>query len=97
MRSNGLLKWLLIPVALLVLFVAIRLFSGGGASAPPVADGGGRLTPEEMKALGIEGDTPRDTVATLVAQVKQLRTELHRALGDNKQHKAEHERLRPRA
>jgi len=67
MRSNGLLKWLLIPVALLVLFVAIRLFSGGGASAPPVADGGGRLTPEEMKALGIEGDTPRDTVATLVA------------------------------
>lgn len=39
MRSNGLLKWLLIPVALLVLFVAIRLFSGGGASAPPTADG----------------------------------------------------------
>jgi len=24
-----------------------------------------------VKALGIEGDTPRDTVATLVAQVKQ--------------------------
>ncbi len=42
------------------------------------------LTPEEMKALGIEGDTPRDTVATLVAQVKQLRTELQAALSDNK-------------
>jgi hypothetical protein len=28
MRSNGLLKWLMIPVALLVLFVGIRLFSG---------------------------------------------------------------------
>ena len=27
MRSNGLLKWLMIPVAVLVLFVAIRLFS----------------------------------------------------------------------
>ena len=38
MRSNGLLKWLMIPVALLVLFVAIRLFSGGGSSAPPAAD-----------------------------------------------------------
>lgn len=25
------------------------------------------LTPEEMKALGIQGDTPRDTVATRVA------------------------------
>src|SRR3546814_19420736 len=49
-----------------------------------------------MKALGIAGDTPRDTVATLVAQVKQLRTELQSALGDNKQHKAENERLRAR-
>ena len=28
MRSNGLLKWLMIPVAILVLFVGIRLFSG---------------------------------------------------------------------
>ncbi|PCB62908.1 conjugal transfer protein, partial [Pseudomonas aeruginosa] len=53
-------------------------------------------TPEEMKALGIAGDTPGDTVATLVAQVKQLRTELQSALGDNKQHKAENERLRAR-
>ncbi len=34
MRSNGLLKWLMIPVAVLVLFVAIRLFSGGSTSAP---------------------------------------------------------------
>ncbi|ENQ6406151.1 TIGR03752 family integrating conjugative element protein [Pseudomonas aeruginosa] len=96
MRSNGLLKWLLIPVALLVLFVAIRLFSGGGASAPPTADGGGRLTPEEMKALGIEGDTPRDTVATLVAQVKQLRTELQTALSDNRSQREENQRLRQR-
>ncbi|AVO50669.1 MULTISPECIES: TIGR03752 family integrating conjugative element protein [Pseudomonadota] len=96
MRSNGLLKWLLIPVALLVLFVAIRLFSGGGASAPPVTDGGGRLTPEEMKALGIEGDTPRDTVATLVAQVKQLRTELQTALSDNRSQREENQRLRQR-
>ena len=96
MRSNGLLKWLLIPVALLVLFVAIRLFSGDGASAPPTADGSSRLTPEEMKALGIEGDTPRDTVATLVAQVKQLRTELQTALSDNRSQREENQRLRQR-
>ena len=82
MRSNGLLKWLMIPVAILVLFVGIRLFSGGSTSAPPASDAGAQLTPEEMKALGIEGDTPRDTVATLVAQVKQLRTELQTALSD---------------
>ena len=55
MRSNGLLKWLMIPVAILVLFVGIRLFSGGGSTAPPAADR--RPAHAEMKALGIEGDT----------------------------------------
>ncbi|MBE1188146.1 TIGR03752 family integrating conjugative element protein, partial [Escherichia coli] len=50
MRSNGLLKWLMIPVAILVLFAGIRLFSGGGGTAPPAADNGAQLTPEEMKA-----------------------------------------------
>ena len=96
MRSNGLLKWLMIPVAILVLFVGIRLFSGGSTSAPPASDAGAQLTPEEMKALGIEGDTPRDTVATLVAQVKQLRTELQTALSDNKSQREENQRLRQR-
>lgn len=96
MRSNGLLKWLMIPVALLVLFFGIRLFSGGGSSAPSQAETGSQLTPEEMKALGIAGDTPRDTVATLVAQVKQLRTELQIALSDNKSQREENQRLRQR-
>ena len=96
MRSNGLLKWLMIPVALLVLFIGVRLFSGGGPSPLSQADAGSQLTPEEMKALGIEGDTPRDTVATLVAQVKQLRTELQTALSDNKSQREENQRLRQR-
>lgn len=50
MRSNGLLKWLMIPVAVLVLFVGIRLFSGGGETAPARSDASAQLTPEEMKA-----------------------------------------------
>ena len=96
MKSNPLLKWLLIPMALLLVFIGIKLFSGdrGAKSAPPGA--ASQLTPEEMKALGIEGDTPRDTVATLVAQVKQLRNELQTALTDNKNQKAENERMRAR-
>ncbi|MBO9356037.1 TIGR03752 family integrating conjugative element protein [Bordetella petrii] len=96
MRGNGLLKWLMIPVAVLVMFVGIRLFSGGGEQTPTGADASAQLTPEEMKALGIEGDTPRDTVATLVAQVKQLRTELQTALSDNKSQREENQRLRQR-
>nr|WP_067297535.1 TIGR03752 family integrating conjugative element protein [Marinobacterium profundum] len=96
MQSNGLLKWLMIPVALLLLFMGIRLFSGDGTRTPPSSVAGSALTPEEMQALGIEGDTPRDTVATLVAQVKQLRTELQTALSDNDTQRAENARLRQR-
>ncbi|MCL6332068.1 TIGR03752 family integrating conjugative element protein [Pectobacterium carotovorum subsp. carotovorum] len=96
MRSNGLLKWLMIPVALLVLFVGIRMFSGGGTQSPASTETDSQLTPEEMKALGIEGDTPRDTVATLVAQVRQLRTELQTATTDNRAQREENQRLRQR-
>ncbi|HEP8866442.1 TPA: TIGR03752 family integrating conjugative element protein [Pseudomonas aeruginosa] len=95
MHSNGLLKWLMIPMALLLVFVGVKLFSGRGeAPAPQQVESS--LTPEEAKALGIEGDTPRDTVATLVAQVRQLRTELQTALSDNKNQREENERLRQR-
>lgn len=96
MKSNPLLKWLLIPMALLLVFVGVRMFSGDRGGKPAPAGAASQLTPEEMKALGIEGDTPRDTVATLVAQVKQLRNELQTALNDNKNHKAENERMRSR-
>jgi integrating conjugative element protein (TIGR03752 family) len=82
-------------MALVLLFVGIRLFSGD-RHAKPASSGANQLTPEEMKSLGIEGDTPRDTVATLVAQVKQLRNELQTALNDNKNQKAENERMRTR-
>lgn len=95
MHSNGLLKWLMIPLALLLVFGAVKLFSTG-SDAPGTADEASRLTPEEAKALGIEGDTPRDTVATLVAQVRQLRTELQTALSDNKVQRDENQRLRQR-
>lgn len=96
MKSNPLLKWLLIPMALLVVFVGIKLFSGDRGARPTQPGAANPLTPEEMKALGIDGDTPRDTVATLVAQVKQLRNELQTALTDNKNQKAENERMRAR-
>jgi integrating conjugative element protein (TIGR03752 family) len=96
MKSNPLLKWLLIPMVLLVVFVGIKLASNDGGIRSTQPGAANPLIPEEMKALGIEGDTPRDTVATLVAQVKQLRNELQTALTDNKNQKAENERMRAR-
>lgn len=95
MHSNGLLKWLMIPLALLLVFVGIKLFSGGN-DVPSTPEEAVRLTPDEANALGIEGDTPRDTVATLVAQVRQLRTELQTALSDNTTQREENQRLRQR-
>lgn len=96
MKSNGLLKWLMIPVALLLVFGVIRLLSHHPMQAPTPRTADSQLTPDEMKALGIEGDTPRDTVATLVGQVKQLRKELQTTLTDNQNQKAENDRLRQR-
>jgi len=95
MKSNGLLKWLMLPLILLLVYVGVKW----AGSSQDNAGKGNRVEPlsrDEMQALGIEGDTPRDTVATLVAQVKQLRGELQGALKSNQQEKAENERLRQR-
>lgn len=95
MKSNGLLKWLMLPLILLLLYVGVKW---AGSSRDDAGEGNSvePLSRDEMQALGIEGDTPRDTVATLVAQVKQLRGELQGALKSNQQEKAENERLRQR-
>lgn len=96
MRSNGLLKWLMLPMVLLLVFVGIELFSGDRGATSIPGDAGGQLTADEMRALGIEGDTPHDTVATLVAQVRQFRNELQTALADNRNQRTENDRLRQR-
>ncbi len=97
MKSSGLLKWLMLPVAVLVIFAGIKLFSHGskpGSGADSLE--GGQLTAQESKDLGVGGDTPHDTVATLVGQVKQLRSEVKAAMEDGRQQKEENERLRAR-
>lgn len=96
MRSNGLLKWLMLPVIALLVFAGIRLFSGDHSPATTPQEAGTRLSADEMRALGIEGDTPNDTVATLVAQVRQFREELETALSDNRTQQTENDRLRQR-
>jgi integrating conjugative element protein (TIGR03752 family) len=97
MKSNALLKWLMLPVVVLLLYIGLKVFKRDSSTAPSAHhDNASTLTPDEMKALGVEGDTPRDTVATLVAQVKQLRGELQTAVTDNKAQQAENERLRTR-
>lgn len=98
MKSNALLKWLMIPVLALLVYAGPKLLTGSkdGANAPDASTDTSALTPEEMRTLGVGGDTPRDTLATLVAQVKQLRNELATATAQNQQHTSENQRLRQR-
>lgn len=97
MKSSGVLKWLMIPLALLVVYVGVKVFTGSSSTGQNVERAeSSRLSPREMKALGVEGDTPHDTVATLVAQVKQLRNDVKSALQDNAQQKRDNDRLRGR-
>jgi integrating conjugative element protein (TIGR03752 family) len=97
MKSNGLLKWLMLPLVALVIFAGIKLFSSGPKAGLGAESLDGRqLTPQESKDLGVGGDTPHDTVATLVGQVKQLRGEVKAAMEDGRQQKEENERLRAR-
>jgi cell division protein ZapB len=73
-KSNTLLK-VLVPVVLFIA-IAIGVKSCGSGTTPAsssvkpntVAD----LTDEELQILGIEGDTPEDTLRTLVARLKAI-------------------------
>ncbi|MGV1695780.1 TIGR03752 family integrating conjugative element protein, partial [Klebsiella pneumoniae] len=74
-KSNTLLK-VIVPVVLLSA-VMIGVKSCGGskqtqdsADNTTVAD----LTQEELSILGIEGDTPQDTLRTLVGRIKTIQT-----------------------
>ena len=45
MKSNPLLKWLLIPMALVLIFVGIKLFSGDRGAKPVPTGSANPLTP----------------------------------------------------
>jgi integrating conjugative element protein (TIGR03752 family) len=98
MNANVLLKWL-VPAALLLVAVIV---SGKwmGRAPEPVAtaalDQRAALSAAEAQALGIAGDTPHDTLATLVGQVKAMRNELQSLERGNATLTEENRRLRAR-
>lgn len=93
MKTNGLLKWLLIPVLLLAVWVVVKL-SHRATSTLPQGATTSALTPAEMADLGIPADTPHDTVATLVAQVEHLQSELQTSVHESQAQKAQNDGLR---
>ncbi|EAZ9289239.1 TIGR03752 family integrating conjugative element protein [Salmonella enterica] len=97
LKANSLLKILVPSLLLGAGFIGLKACRSSGSETPAadstvVAD----LTGDEMKALGIDGDTPRDTVATLVGQMKQYRTEMEEMRTSSAALVKENQRLRER-
>ncbi|AXA67875.1 TIGR03752 family integrating conjugative element protein [Pseudomonas oryzihabitans] len=93
LRSNPLLKYALLPLLVLVVFVGVKML-GRGKPAEPEQPQSAQLTPEQAKALGIEGDTANDTLRTIVAESRQLKDQMSKVLKDNEEAKRENEGLK---
>lgn len=74
-KSNTLLKFIVPVVLLLAAMIGVKS-CGGTKQAPDSADNTAvaDLTQEELRILGIEGDTPQDTLRTLVGRIKTIQT-----------------------
>ncbi|WOA33460.1 TIGR03752 family integrating conjugative element protein [Alloalcanivorax xenomutans] len=103
LKSNGLLKILLPFLVIVVLVIVIRgcnsddapdTATSGDSGAP---DASLTLTDDEIQALGIEGDTPRDTVATLVGEMRAMRKELDDTRTESQQLREQNKQLTERA
>ncbi|MBI6549751.1 TIGR03752 family integrating conjugative element protein [Xenorhabdus lircayensis] len=84
-KSNSLVK-VLVPAVLMVGgFIGIKSCSSTDTVAPatPPNNALASLSPEELQALGIGGDTPEDTLRTLVGTLNKVRAEQQRLSRQN--------------
>lgn len=93
LRQSLLLK-ILLPVIVLVTVWLLLRPTGKSTKETSLPRTVAALTPQELRDLGIDGDTPADTVATLVGQMKQYRRELQSIQSDNESQQAREKRLK---
>lgn len=100
-KANGLIKYLAIGLGVLLIFIFVKVFgskndantSNNTAQDEFAYD----LTKEEAKAFGITaGDTPHDTLKTLLAETRKTKAEVEKANRKNEQLSRENEALRNR-
>ena len=95
LKTNRLLKILGPLLVLGAVFTGLKAcHTGSAGKSASEGDAVKDLTPDEMKALGIDGDTPRDTVATLVGQMKLYRKEMEVVRGNSEALVKENQQLR---
>ena len=96
MNANLLVKaGIAVVLAAVAMMVVVRCSRDEAASvgiAPTV--GGEPLSPETAAAIGIEGDTPDDTVRTLIASVRETNQRLARLESANDSLRGDNARLR---
>ncbi|AYC17879.1 hypothetical protein DZA65_00974 [Dickeya dianthicola] len=97
MKSNGLVKILVPTVLLASAVIGVKSCSGGKSN-----DVGettkkatlSELTPDDLRTLGIEGDTPQDTLRTLVGTLKNVSAKQTQLEEQNKQLLEENKKLK---
>ena len=96
MSANLLVKCGIAVVVLAVIMMGMVRCSRDEAASVGVAPtvGGEPLSPETAAALGIEGDTPDDTVRTLIASVRETNQRLARLESANDSLRGDNARLR---
>lgn len=95
MKGNPLLKYLVIPFLILVIFIGIKSFGGGPAPQSDNAPAP-KLTAEQAKALGVEGDTPSDTLRTVVAEGRELKQQIADVIAQNRSVNQDNDALKQR-
>lgn len=86
-KSNALAKFLVPLVILGAMLIGVKTYSTGGEKSTALVNASNvlaDLTPDDLKAMGIEGDTPQDTLRTLVGSLKMVTTRQNQLDADNK-------------
>lgn len=96
-KSNGLLKILLLVIVVVVIFVvviALKRGSNAEISTTP-SEVAYDLSAEEQKSLGITaGDTPHDTIKTLLGAIKETRADMQKVVERNEKLEKENNTLK---
>lgn len=99
MTSNRLVKIMALTLVLMVVMALVIRSSKNRVNTSEVDNpmprlGGEALSNDAIAALGLEGDTERDTVATLIGEVKKLRSDVMALTGENESLRADNSKLR---
>lgn len=97
-KSNTLVKFVVPAVVLAGLVITMKSCSTPESGSESTAQSGALagLSSEELRALGVEGDTPEDTLRTLVARLNQVRDNQKTLESQNAQLLKDNEQLRRR-